>query len=402
MSTSIKSATLEELKPHQLTQVKGRKPTFHDIEVWEEECSTIATKVKNHTIQGGRQLGFLAIIISQEEYRLEIEDDDFEYEEPTEPEEYNPDITGDEEDHERARLEAEHKRRQGDYERYLALREHLTDKLVECMDETWLIQLRKPRSGYATRTIKEIFTHLKATAAKLTAKERTNLRAQIHQLEWNRTEHITKYFTDVEDLQIKIEGWIDGLDTTADAMDATTVQMKDSGLFDHRFMRQWERKPEAEKTWAALKTYFTEEYEAIIEYDEPTKKSFESINAITEEEAAAARDINNEQLQQMATAFKGATDVSEEVMQRLKTAMEEISKLNKTVATLTQTNKTLVETIAAMGGGKKSDDKEERSSAGSGKCPHCHNFHKKPFEEHCFKLNEDKRPAGWGQGRKQE
>ena len=168
-------------------------------------------------------------------------------------------------------------------------------------------------------------------------------------------------------MQIKIEGWIAGLDTTADAMDAATVQMKDSGLFDHRFMREWERKPEAEKTWPALKTYFTEEYEAIIEYDEPTKKSFESINTITEEDTAAARDINNEQLQQMATSFKGATDVASEVMDRLKTAMDEIVKLNKTVANLTQTNKTLVETIAAMGGVRKTDIKEnqERSSAGS-------------------------------------
>jgi hypothetical protein len=51
------------------------------------------------------------------------------------------------------------------------------------MDETWLIQLHKPCGGYATRTIKEIFTHLKATAAKLMAKEQTNLRAQIHRLE---------------------------------------------------------------------------------------------------------------------------------------------------------------------------------------------------------------------------
>jgi hypothetical protein len=107
MSTSIKLATLEEVKPHRLTQVKGRKPTFYDIKVWEEECSTIATKVKTHTIQGGRQLGFLA--------------KDFEYDEPTKPEEYSPDITREEEDHKRARLEAEHKCHQGDYKRYLAL-----------------------------------------------------------------------------------------------------------------------------------------------------------------------------------------------------------------------------------------------------------------------------------------
>jgi DNA anti-recombination protein RmuC len=128
---------------------------------------------------------------------------------------------------------------------------------------------------------------------------------------------------------------------------------------------------------AEAKTYFTEEYEAIIEYNKPTKKSFESINTITEEDAAAAQDINNEQLQQMATPFKGATDVASEVMDSIKTAMDEIVKLNQTVANLTQTNKTLVETIATMGGARKTDTKEsqERTSAGSGKCPHCNNFH---------------------------
>jgi hypothetical protein len=392
MSTSIKSATLEELKPHQLTKVKGRKPTYHDIEVWEEECSKIATRIKNHTIKGGRQLGFLAIVISQEEYRLEIEDEDFEYEEPTEPEEYNTEITGEEEEHDKARLEAEHKRRQGDYERYLALTEHLIDQLVESMDETWLLPLRKPRSGYATRTIKEIFNHLKAAAAKLTAKEKQLLRAQINNLEWNRTDHITQYFTDLEDLQIKIEGWIPGLDTTEDAIDAATVQMKESGMFDHKFMRDWERKAPLEKTWVALKEYFTEEYEAIVQYDEPTTKTFESINNIAEGMLEEGR-INNEQLQQMATSFRGATDVASEVMSRLKTALEEIKTLNKTVATLTQTNKQLVEAIAAMGG-KQPEQKSGGTS--SGKCPHCYNFHKMPFEEHCFKLNEDKRPPGWG------
>ena len=340
---------LEELKPHLLTQVKGRKPTYHDIEVWEEECSKIATRIKNHTIEGGRRLGFLAIIISQEEYRLEIENDEWEYEEPTKPEEYNPEITRDVEDYERACLEAEHKRRQGDYERYLALTEHLQSKLVESMDETWLLPLRKPRSGYATRTIKEIFEHLKSSAARLTAKQKTTLRGQINYLEWNRTTHITQFFTDMEDLQIKIKGWIPGLDMTEDMVDAATVQMKDSGQFDHKFMREWERKPTIEKTWPALKQYFTEEYESIIEYDEPTTKSFESINNLAEEIVEGR--VNNKQLQQMATSFKGATDVASEVMSRLKTAMEEIKTLNKTVATLTQTNKQLVEAITKMGGG---------------------------------------------------
>jgi chromosome segregation ATPase len=250
------------------------------------------------------------------------------------------------------------------------------------MDETWILPLRKPRSGYATRTIKEIFAHLKATAAKLTAKEKQKLRAQINDLEWDRTNHVTQFFTDMEDLQTKIEGWIPGLDLTDDAVDAATVQMKESGMFDHKFMRDWEKRAPHLKTWAALKEYFTEEYDSIIQYDEPTTKSFESINSVTEQMMEEKR-INTEQLQQMATSFKGATDVASEVMSRLKTALEEIKVLNKTVATLTHTNKQLVETIAAMGG--KTEPTE--------KCLHCNNAHRQPYEKWCYKLHPELRPS---------
>jgi hemerythrin superfamily protein len=62
-----------------------------------------------------------------------------------------------------------------------------------------------------------------------------------------------------------------------------------------------------------------------------------SINSLTEQMMEEKR-INTKQQQQMATSFKGATDVASEVMimSRLKTAMEEIKVLNETVATLTQ------------------------------------------------------------------
>ena len=66
---------LEELKPHQLTRVHGSQPTHQDIEVWTEEAAAIATKIKTRNIQGGTTLGHLAIVIPEEEYQLEIEDD---------------------------------------------------------------------------------------------------------------------------------------------------------------------------------------------------------------------------------------------------------------------------------------------------------------------------------------
>ena len=84
MST-IKTAVLEELKPHKLTKVTGRKPTFDDVERWVEECSDITARVKTDVFTGGQELGHIAMVIPEEEYRLKLEDCDWEYEEPSDP-----------------------------------------------------------------------------------------------------------------------------------------------------------------------------------------------------------------------------------------------------------------------------------------------------------------------------
>ena len=81
--TSAKKDVLEELKEHHLTRVLGRKPTAQDVELWEEETAEIATLIKTSSIQGGLVHGHLAIVIPQDEYQLEIEDEDWDYEEPT-------------------------------------------------------------------------------------------------------------------------------------------------------------------------------------------------------------------------------------------------------------------------------------------------------------------------------
>lgn len=397
--SKTKNAVLEELKPHRLTSVIGRKPTFHDIETWEEECSTIATLIKTNSIQGGNKLGHLATIIPEDEYRLEIEDNDFEYEEPTDPGPYNPDITGNEDDHVRARMEAEHKQRQQDYEKYLGVQEHLLEQFKQCINETWIIALRRPRSGYTTRTIREILAHLRTDVTSLTAEERTKLKKGI-ELEWDQTKHITQYFVAVEDEQIKIEGWIPGCNLDEEVMDAALMQMKACGLFDHRFMRDWDRKTAVEKTWMNLKSYFTEEYAALKKYEEPSPKALESINSLslkddTESEITEFFDklrrdatVSKEQIQQMANSFKGASETMGEVMARLKSAMEEIKTLNKTVSTLMENNKMLVETIKAMGGSPP-EAKETPKTPHPNKCPHCGNLHKKPFDEHCRKLKKN-------------
>jgi 5-methylthioribose kinase len=102
------------------------------------------------------------------------------------------------------------------------------------MDPTWIAALRKTRSGFANVIIHQFLTHLRANVAKLTSKQKKELRDQL--LEW------------------------------------AVSQMIDSGLFNERFLRAWEMKPEAKKTWEATKAYFKEEYEGIEMFEDPTPR----------------------------------------------------------------------------------------------------------------------------------
>eukprot|EP00956_Cyclotella_meneghiniana_P030259 scaffold75592_cov75-Cyclotella_meneghiniana.AAC.5 len=127
---------------------------------------------------------------------------------------------------------------------------------------------------------------------------------------------------------------------------AAVVQMQDSGLFDQRFLRGWEMKTPAEKMWNAMKTYYDLEYRAILKYGGGNKRMLETINNVNKREqmddmsdqfADMMKDamVGSEQINQMATSFKGATETVAEVMSRLKTAMEENKTLSKAVADLT-------------------------------------------------------------------
>ena len=78
---TIKTATRKDLRGKHLIRVHGRQPNANNVETWEEEAAEIASaiNVKSRFIQGGEIHGLLAMVIPEDEYRLEIEDMDFEY-----------------------------------------------------------------------------------------------------------------------------------------------------------------------------------------------------------------------------------------------------------------------------------------------------------------------------------
>jgi methyl-accepting chemotaxis protein len=344
---------------------------------------------------------------------LEIEDDTFEYEEQTDPGAYNPDITGDEEEYELEVKKAEHKQKQIDYQKYLGVRAHLINELVDKIEDTWLAALKRPRTGFANVTVHQIFEHLTRNVAKPTTKQKMQMKKEIY-FEWDQTKDITEYFTALEQLQIKLDRW-DIEVSMSDLVEAAVNQMQDSGLFDHKFLRDWERKPDHEKTWENMQDYYKDEYDAIKTYGGKTMGSYEQMNNVQEDSGGREitdffdefrRDamVGHEQIQQMAGTFQKASDALRETTARLKEAHATIQKLTTSNATLVETNAKLTATNQqltkklANHGGKGAENKEEEQvEKKKFKCKLCNDWHPRPAGQYCKELERNKhlREAGW-------
>ena len=432
-ATAAKNEVLEELKHQHLTKVIGRKPTAFDVDRWEDEASEMVTAIKTRAIPEGMEHGHAAVIVPVEEYRLMIDDEEYVYIPPTDPGAY-PALEGDEEDHERRRLEAEHNAAVSDYYKYLGVQEHLRREFQNCVDEVWIEGLQNTRGGYGHVTARAFLDHLRTEVATLTTREEQTMKNNI-KVAWNQALHIKKYFLQMEKARAQAERWGVNIDD-ADMVNEATLQMLDSGKFDHKFLRDWEQLAKHEKTWETLKDYFGKEYVSLVRYKASLKGNMGSINQMTEQTAddeAQDREVTqyledlrrdalvgNEQIQQMSEAFTGAATTMKEVMERLKASQAEVKKLTELVATLTKTNatltetnkqltannKTLTETIKKGGGaaapaenkgGGQWKSAAQRSNPEKEGCNICGIPHAKPFVKFCWELevNASKRKPGW-------
>ena len=121
---------LAKLKDQHLPRIRG-KPTVQDIKDLREWAAEIASSIKTNAYPQGQIQGHLPMVIPEDEFRLEIEDEDFEYEEQTDPGAYSTEVTGDEDEYELEIKKAEHKQRQVDYQKYLGVRTHHVNELVD-------------------------------------------------------------------------------------------------------------------------------------------------------------------------------------------------------------------------------------------------------------------------------
>ena len=187
---------------------------------------------------------------------------------------------GDEEDWEQKQKVADHRVIEEDYEKYLGMQEWFCRGIQKAVDSMWIAELKKPRSGYAGITIKRCFQHLRSDVAKLTNKEKKEMRKKI-EFEWNQTMDIKEYFDELDRKAVKLDRWEIEVQPS-DLVVAGVDQMQDSGIFDHKFLRAWEMKPENDNTWQGMKDYFILEYRSIKTYEDSNKDVLEKMQNVQE------------------------------------------------------------------------------------------------------------------------
>lgn len=428
--SSIKSEVIETLKGHKLTRVLNRQPTHEDVNTWMDEIAQMASLITVRTIPGGIEHGLLATVIPEEEYQLEIEDEDYEYEEPTDPGSY-PELDGDEEPHEVSRLEAEHKDKQNDFIKYTAFKQHIANEFTQCVDSTWIEDLSNGRSKYTNVSPKQFIAHLKSEAARLSTQEKSEMKKKIF-ITWDQVEDLKAFIKRMELLEEKALEW-DVVVSAQDMVNHAVLEMQKSNFFEPQFLEDWEERPDAQKSWNEMKNYYLPEYRTRKKYRK-NNKAFESANNVQEQRGGKddvteffdefRRDalVGKEQIQQMASTFNGAAGALSKTMEQLKVLTETVEKQEKTIATLTATNKQLTETNASLTkllgngtGGKPADEKPTGNSKRGDVpgyqqdakaketnpkkwfCHMCGLPHAKPFKQYCWELEKNKstRPAGW-------
>ena len=93
-----------------------------------------------------------------------------------------------------------------DYQKYLGMQEHFSREFQQCMDSTWISDLKRLCGGFVNVTVKQFFHHLHANVSKMSTKERREAKKEI-EIKWDQNKDILEFLEQMENAQMKLEHW---------------------------------------------------------------------------------------------------------------------------------------------------------------------------------------------------
>ena len=297
--SGIREATISALEGTQLTRHLGR-PTRKACKQTRKELGIIyaAAKTTSADFPLGSRFGYAAAILTSKQYIniynqvCEVGDefeDDWEFEIPVRPATTDPDIDDNTGDADRRRMVAEWKEYVAQWERFDAYEHVFKTKLIQAYDSQYFETLRDDLLGFTHVCVSEMIDHLLQQCLPLTDIEKDE-KLKAAQAPWNQDDDITTFFHKMdraqEDLVEDDVEWTDG-----QKIIHAIKEMYAANIFEARDMRDWERKPDGDKTWVHLQTFFKDLYVDTKRYEMATgsRHGFDSAANVQEQPPVGSR-----------------------------------------------------------------------------------------------------------------
>ncbi len=324
---------------------------------------------------GGGNHGHAGIIVNDAKYLTMTRG--IQFITPINPGAYPTNIPGNTTNAVRSRKEAMHKTLVREYEIYCGVKQALKDIILETVEKDYLLEIEDEVLGYLNQTPKQMITHLCNPGRQMDFTDTKKLISE-QDSEWDTNEVPQVYFNRVEKAikQLKRAGIQSNLNKRRDT---ALYFLKASGEYDAA-VREWEAKSETDKTWANIKIFISTEHAKENKQNKLTAKQFKA-NLIKEQAKATKElivNLTDAHAKQMEILIKSTTDAMKELMNLMKTAVNNPANANKEEKKHTQKEK-------------------QRRYKNAPVCKHCNRKHPSKPKSECWKLetNASSRPSYW-------
>jgi hypothetical protein len=204
--------------------------------------------------------GCLAGIMSEDEY---LQRTTLDWEDPTEPDYYDTNITDAMARHTRKRMEEVHDQKITDYWTYMGTMKGLAVNIREALHEQYYSKLKHSLTAYNAVTPRELLEHVGEVWAPMDTKSKRELRKDYYQ-PWNVGDGVllSTFTSALVDKRVKLQ--FHGVTINDDELNEHFVaEMYSSNKFTAEDMKAWEEKDEADKNdWDTIVDYFNDKMTA--------------------------------------------------------------------------------------------------------------------------------------------
>ena len=287
---ATEQSAYEQIRQKPLTKIHGR-PTRLDRNQLRDELCAAASEVDMPFEENG-EYGLLGEVMEADEYTNLTGLVHMAVQRPTA---YDEDIDEDTLDYLRKQMEALHNERlEGWYTRVGALRA-MGDNIRDALDEKYYLSLKQPIIAYKKVAVRAYLKLLDDKWCKLDTRVIKKMKEHyLRGWELDNDEHIEEFIKRLnEEQESLIRDSI--LFSNEDKLQHFLEQMYECGVFERRDYKEWEDKPDNQKTWAAATKHFADIVDNMDTYNHniggTAKKSRFESTAQVEQAAAATEEM---------------------------------------------------------------------------------------------------------------